>query len=166
MTTSDSDANLNQGQPSVKGGVPVMFCQTADNGGSSKRLARGSTPSTPDGNADAQKEKRRLSELMFFRCTPEDRDAIKTNAAKSGLDLSSYMRMQCLQKPIIRAYRHVRTDWQELHRCMGIINKAGNLINQLVRHLHRGGIPTNCADAALIELCKAARAIMAALGKE
>jgi hypothetical protein len=52
-----------------------------------------------------------------------------------------------------------------LRRCMGVINRAGDVVNQLVRHLHRGGGFSNIADAALAELRKASHAILEALDK-
>ena len=150
----------------VKRAMPVMPCQTTQDGGSSKQLVRGPAPSTPRSGHPPRKGKRHLSELMFFRCTPEDKTTIRHNAEKTGLGLSSYMRMQSTGKPAMRAYRRVRADWQELQRCMGAINKAGNVVNQLVALLRRGSSHPDVANHALIELCKAARAIMAALGKE
>ncbi|MGB9153351.1 MAG: hypothetical protein WCD70_09730 [Alphaproteobacteria bacterium] len=157
MTRSMSDSE----KDGVKGGVPVMFCQTAEEGGSSKQLVR----ALPINPRRRRKEKRRLSELMFFRCTPEDRATIKNNAAKTGLEISTYMRLQSTGKPLMKAHRRIRADWRELQRCMGVINKAGNVVNQLVLLIRRIGGNPAAANAALIELCKAARAIMAALGR-
>ncbi|CAK9253389.1 unnamed protein product [Sphagnum jensenii] len=142
--------------------MPVMLCQTTEEGGSSKPLAR----ALPIDPRHRRKEKRNLSELMFFRCTPEDKAMIENNAVKVGLEKSSYMRVQSTGKPIMRAYRRVRADWKELQRCMGVINKVGNVVNQLVKVLYLGGVRSNIADEALIELRKAARAVMAALGHE
>jgi hypothetical protein len=150
-----------------------MFCQTAA-GGSSKPLVRGAAPSTPPvfalraspGQAAARprrKERRRLTELMFFRCTSEDRTVIEANAARTGLEKSAYMRVQSTGKPVMRAYRRVRADWDELRRCMGVINRAGNVVNQLVVELRRMGSGSGLANAALAELGAAAHAIVAAL---
>jgi len=138
-----------------------MFCQTTEAGGSSKQLVR----ALPINPRRRRKEKRNLSELMFFRCTPEDRMTITKNAANVGLELSSYMRVQSTGKPVMKAHRRIRADWQELQRCMGVINKAGNVVNQLVLLIRRVGGNPAAANEALIELCKAAGAIMAALGK-
>ncbi len=157
MTISMSDS----AKTNFKEGMPVMPCQTAEGGGVSRPLAR----ALPIDPRHRRKEKRKLSELMFFRCSPEDKMTIENNAAKVGLGKSSYMRIQSTGKPIIRAYRHIRADWRELQRCMGAINKAGNVVNQLVLLLRRGSGYPDAANAALTELCKAARAIMAALGK-
>ena len=157
MTTSLSDSE----KDGVKGGVPVMFCQTTEAGGSSKQLVR----ALPINPRRRRKEKRNLSELMFFRCTPEDRMTITKNAANVGLELSSYMRVQSTGKPVMKAHRRIRADWQELQRCMGVINKAGNVVNQLVLLIRRVGGNPAAANEALIELCKAAGAIMEALGK-
>jgi hypothetical protein len=108
-------------------------------------------------------DKRRLSELMFFRCTPEDKILIEFNAAKAGLERSSYMRAQSTGKPVMRAYRRIRADWDELRRCMGCINKAGNVVNQLVVELRRMGRSSGLAHVALADLSTAARAILAVL---
>jgi hypothetical protein len=137
--------------------VPVMFCQTAKGGGSSKQLVRGQAPSTPD---DVRREFRRMSELMFFRCTPEERRIIVFNAAVTGLEVSSYLRMQATGKPTKKACRQVRADWDELRRLMGVINRAGNVVNQLVVRLRCIGSNPRAADNALAELANAARSIV------
>ena len=139
-----------------------MFCQTTAGGGSSKRLARGSTPSTPDGDhrRRKRKEKRTLSELMFFRCTPEDKAIIEANAENTGLEKSAYMRVQSTGKPVMRACRRIRADWDELRRCLGTINKAGNVLNQLVVVLRRIEVSPDLTRAALAELMEAARMVM------
>ena len=158
MTTSMSDSEKN----GVKGSAPVMPCQAAEEGGSSGQLARGSTPSTPSARRSTQ---RRMSEQMFFRCTPEECAIIKARAADANLEPSSYLRIQALGQSKARKARHIRADWDELRRCMGVINKAGNVVNQLVLLIRRiGGNPAT-ANAALIELCKAARVIMAAISR-
>ncbi len=144
---------------------PVMFCQTAASemrGGVTKPLARGQAPSTPTCASVAPK-KPRLTELMFFRCSPEDKEAIADNAARAGLERSSYLRTQSIGKPVMRACRRIRADWDELRRCMGVINKAGNVVNQLVLELRRYGGRAEAVDAALAELRRAAQEIVAAL---
>ncbi len=137
--------------------VPVMPCQTAEGGGSSGQLVRGSTPSTPRG---VRSEFRRMSEIMFFRCTPEERRLIEFNAAVAGLEKSSYLRLQATGKPGKRACRRIRPDWDELRRLMGVINRAGNVVNQLVVALRGIGGNPKAANAALAELISAARSII------
>jgi hypothetical protein len=159
----DSESDSDSGSAGDKEGRPVMFCQTAD-GGLTKRLVRGAAPSTPRRRRNDNNAKRRLSELMFFRCTPEDKATIESNAAIVGVEKSSYMRAQSTGKPIMKAYRRIRADWDELQRCMGVINKAGNVVNQLVVELRRfGGDRADIANKALSELINAARAIVAVL---
>ena len=46
---------------------------------------------------------------------------------------------------------------------MGVINKAGNVVNQFVVMLRRVGGHSDAADSAFAELAKAARAIVNAL---
>jgi len=150
----------------AKEGMPVMPCQTAEGGGVSGLLARGSTPSTPNGDRRRKtKENRRMSVLKFFRCTPEQDIIIKTNAANAGIEEASYMRLQAVGESKIRKARRIRADWTELQRCMGVINKAGNVVNQLVVLIRRGQAHPDMANTSLMELCKAARAIMAAIGR-
>src|ERR1700733_9313192 len=132
MGDTDSDDVKHQGQ---KGG-PVMFCQTAD-GGVTKRVVRGAAPSTP---RRRRKEKRRLTALMFFRCTPEERETIEANAETTGLEKSSYMRSQCTGKPVMKAYRRIRADWDRLRQYMGLINKAGSVVNQHIVMERRGSL--------------------------
>jgi hypothetical protein len=162
MTISDPESEKNE----VKEGMPVMPCQTTEDGAVNGQLVRGSTPSTPDGLRRKRKESRRMSVLKFFRCTPEQDAVIKTNAANAGMEEASYMRSQAIGVPVMRKIRRIRADWKELQRCMGIINKAGNVVNQLVKVLYLGGVRSDIADGALVELRKAAQAVMAALGKE
>jgi hypothetical protein len=64
---------------------------------------------------------------------------------------------------MMKAYRRIRVDWDELRRCMGGINRAGNVVNQLAALLHRRGDSTDMAHAALAELAAAARAVVDAL---
>ncbi len=142
-----------------------MFCQTAPSemrGGVPKPLARGAAPSTPACVSEAS-QKPRLTELMFFRCSPEDKAAIADKAAQAGLERSSYLRAQSIGRPVMRACRRIRADWDELRRCMGVINKAGNVVNQLVLEMRRFGGRAEAADAALAELRRAAQEIVAAL---
>jgi len=156
---TDSESHSDGGTTSVKKEGPVMLCQTAD-GGSSKQLVRGVAPSTP---RRGRNDMRRMSELMFFRCTPEDKTTIEDNAAKVGLEKSSYMRAQSTGKPVMRAYRRIRADWDELRRCMGVINRAGNVVNQLVVVFRRMDVRHDLANTALAELAASARAILAVL---
>ena len=143
----------------VKDGVPVMSCQTAAR--PDKTTGEGQAPSTP---RRRRKEQRRMSALMFFRCTPEERAVITAKAAGAGLEPSSYLRVQALGKSKLRRHRRIRADWDELRRCMGVINKAGNVLNQLVVLLRvMGGGSADVANNALAELSAAARAIMRAL---
>jgi hypothetical protein len=141
------------------GAVPVMFCQTAAR--PDKTTGEGAAPpSTP---RRKRREKRRMSALMFFRCTPEERNNITVRATNAGIQLSSYLRIQALGKSKVRRYRRIRADWDELRSCMGIINRAGNVVNQLVKFLYLGGGYSSIADAALLELRRAAQAIVRAL---
>jgi hypothetical protein len=74
------------------------------------------------------------------------------------------MRIQSLGKSKIRKCRRVRADWSKLRRCMGVINKAGNVVNQFVLMLRRfGGVNCEPANSAFADLSAAARAIVAAL---
>jgi hypothetical protein len=107
-----------------------------------------------------------MSVKKYFRVTPEEDAAIAASAAEVGLEQSSYLRVQALGKAKVRKYRRKRADWDELRRCMGVINKAGNVVNQLVVMLRRMGGSTdfaNAANAALAELVAAARAVLKAL---
>jgi hypothetical protein len=104
-----------------------------------------------------------MSVKKFFRCTPEDDAVIAANAASAGLEESAYMRAQSTGKPVMRAYRQIRADWDRLRYCMGVVNKAGNVVNQLVVELRRFGFSADLANAALAELRTAARDIVNAL---
>jgi hypothetical protein len=106
-----------------------------------------------------------MSIKKFFRVTPEEHRLIAFNAAAAGLEESSYLRVQALGKSQVRQARHVRADWDELRCCLGVVNKAGNVINQFVMELRlRGSIQAaGMAQTALNELIAAARAIVAAL---
>jgi hypothetical protein len=106
-----------------------------------------------------------MSVKKFFRCTPEDDAVIAANAADAGLEESSYMRAQALGKSRVKACRRIRADWDELRCCMGVINKAGNVVNQLVVELRRYGLSADLANAALAELRTAARAIVRTLSR-
>jgi len=89
MTISMFDAEKN----SVKEGVPVMPCHPAEEGGVSRQLARGSTPSTREDDSrqcHRRHESRRMSVKKFFRCTPQEYAVIKANAARVGLEVAAY----------------------------------------------------------------------------
>jgi hypothetical protein len=164
MSDNDSDSGENNDrskiQESDKAGAksvrPVMFCQTAAR--LVKTTGEEQAPSTP---SRRRKEKRRMSALLFFRCTPDERTAIASKARNAGLHLSSWLRVQALGKSKAKRYRRIRADWDELRRCMGVINKAGSVVNQLVRALRAGGnYSAGAADSALAELRSAAQAIV------
>jgi len=121
---------------------------------------RGQAPSTPN---PRRSEHRRRNIKKFFRVTPEEHALITFNAAVSGLEPSSYLRVQALGKSQVRKMRHLRADWDELRRCMAVINRAGNVINQLVVELRRMGANPSLANVAMNELMIAARAIVTAL---
>ncbi len=104
-----------------------------------------------------------MSVKKFFRVTPEEDAVISSSAAEAGLEPSSYMRIQTLGKSQIRAARRIRVDWDKLRRYMGDINKAGNVVNQLVVMLRRVGGRHDLADTALTELASAAHIIAEAL---
>ena len=90
---------------------------------------------------------------------------ITKNAANVGLELSSYMRVQSTGKPVMKAHRRIRADWQELQRCMGVIDKAGNVVNQLVLLIRRVGGNPAAANEALIKLSQGRRRNYSILGK-
>ena len=117
-----SDLESSFGNTSSKEGSPVMCCHPAG-GGLSAQLVRGAAPSTP---RRRRKERRRMSVKKYFRVTPEEDAAIAASAAEVGLEQSSYLRVQALGKAKVRKYRRKRADWDELRRCMGVINKAGS----------------------------------------
>jgi hypothetical protein len=104
-----------------------------------------------------------MSDLLFFRCTPEEHTLIAEHAAEAGLEQSSYLRVQALGKSKVRKSRRVRADWDQLRRCMGVINKAGNVVNQFILMLRRAGGNVESANSAFAELNRAARAVMDAL---
>jgi len=159
----------------VEGSPPVMCCHPK--GGATTRLVRGAAPSTPhDGYAHtshhghasrhghAYEEHRRRCIKRFFRVTAEESAAINSHAAEAGLEPSSYMRIQSLGKSKVRKCRRIRADWSQLRRCMGVINKAGNVVNQFVLLLRRfGWADSKEANTAFSELARAARAIVSAL---
>jgi hypothetical protein len=138
-----------------------MFSHPAA-GGETKPLVRGQAPSTP---RRRRSEVRRTSIKKFFRVTPEENAVIVANAELSGLEQSSYLRLQALGKSKVRRCRRIHLDWNELRHCMGVINKAGNVVNQLVVQLRRMERNPSLANAALAELREAARAIVAMLKK-
>jgi hypothetical protein len=143
----------------VKDGVPVMCCHPASRGANT--TGEGQAPSTP---RRRRKERRRMSIKKFFRVTPEEDALITSRAAAAGLQPSSYLRIQALGKSKLRRYRRIRADWDELRRCLGVINKAGNVLNQLVVMLRvMGGGSADIANNALAELSAAASAIVKVL---
>ena len=156
---SDTPNALNKDPDAVQSGEPVMCCHPAARGNTT--TGEGQAPSTP---RRKRREKRRMSIKRFFRVTPEEDALIVSRAAAAGLEPSSYLRVQALGISQVRHCRRVRADWEELRACMGVINRAGNVVNQLVKHLYTGGTYSAVADSALQELRRAAQAIVRALG--
>jgi hypothetical protein len=152
--------NQNSDQGGVQSGEPVMCCHPATRGNTT--TGEGQAPSTP---RRKRKEKRRMSIKRFSRVTPEEDALIVARAAAVGLEPSSYLRVQALGLSRVRPYRCIRADWDELRTCMGVINRAGNVVNQLVKYLYTGGTYSAAADAALLELRHAARIIIERLGR-
>jgi len=158
-----SESLSDSGNHHVHKGAPVMSCQTAEGGGMTKQLVRGAAPSTLHRK---HSKKRRMSDLLFFRCTPQEHTIIAHHAADAGLEQSSYLRVQALGKSKMRKCRRIRADWDKLRRCMGVINRAGNVVNQFVLMLRRlGGGNCDAANFAFADLSKAARAIVRLLRK-
>ena len=140
--------------------MPVMPCHPAEVGGVSGQLVRGVAPSTP---RHGRKEKRRMSIKKFFRVTPEENAVIKARATDAGLEQASHLRVQALGKSKVRKTRSIRADWDELRHCMGVINKAGNVVNQFILMLRRVGGNSESANSAFADLSTAAHAIVRAL---
>jgi hypothetical protein len=163
VTTSEIVTGSHAGSSHQKSFAPVMPCHPAD--GVTEQLERGCTPSTRRRHS----EQRRMSIKKFFRVTPEEDAVIAASAAAAGLEQSSYLRVQALGQSKVRKVRSVRADWDELRPYMGAINKAGNVVNQLVLMQRRRsdnnniGDDGNIARTALVELTNAARVIALAL---
>ncbi|MBV8648456.1 hypothetical protein [Paludibacterium sp.] len=145
---------------------PPVMCWHPAVGGLSTRLERGSTPSTPHvATWRKRSDSRRMSVKKYFRVTPHEAAVISARAAEAGLEQASYIRAQTLGLSKVRAARRIRADWDELRRCMGAINRAGNVVNQLVLELRRTGRSSGLAHVALKELIAAAHSVMSALGR-
>ena len=91
------------------------------------------------------KEKR-----IFIRVSEDMHELISYEAEKSGLSISEFCRRVLLNRPI-KKLPIIIHDEREILQELRNINKVGNNLNQIARHLNEGG-ETN--DALLHEIRK------------
>ena len=79
------------------------------------------------------KEKR-----IYFRVSEALYDVITYSAEKSGLSISEYCRRAVLNQPM-KKLPIIIHDESEILQELRNINKLGNNLNQIARHLNQGG---------------------------
>lgn len=83
-----------------------------------------------------RKERREL--LKQFRVTEEEAAALASDAARAGVDFSTYCRLILLNAPLPR---HKRVDMQAVGKLIGEINRLGGNVNQIAKAANINGQP-------------------------
>ena len=76
------------------------------------------------------------TEDLHFRTTPGEKEQIRRKAEKAGLSMSDYLRRQALSKKVTVISPEIFKGYKEL---CGQFGWYGNNINQIAKHLNRGG---------------------------
>ena len=92
-----------------------------------------------------------IERRITIRLTEDQYEVIDKNAKLSQLSLSEYIR-RCLLNQKIPEYNIIIHDDQEILEELHKINKLGNNINQIAKHLNQGGKMTNPLAAQLKQL--------------
>lgn len=79
---------------------------------------------------------------ITIRLTEEEYDVLKKECQLSQLSVSEYIR-RLLTNLEIPVYPIIIHDDKELIGEIGKLNKVGNNLNQIARHLNQGGMMTN-----------------------
>lgn len=109
-------------------------------------------------------EKRRRSDTITVRVTPDERATIDDLSMHAGLSVGAFLRGAALGDPGVRAQRRIPVDAALLRRLLGEAGRVGNNLNQIARRLNAEGQAEPAElGAALAAHDEVRRAILKAL---
>ena len=109
---------------------------------------------------------RQRTKTAMVRMTPEESAAIMERAQNTGLSTGAYLRACALGDSGPRAKRAPPINRALLGEALASLNRVGNNLNQIAKHLNSGGHPDSTAmTAARAELVALVAAILETLGR-
>lgn len=108
-------------------------------------------------------EKRQRTKVAMVRLTPQEKAAVEEAAAKAGLTVASYSRLQILGAPPPRSARRPPVEKEMLAKVLGQLGKAGSNLNQVARAANMGEDDLSETQQAVAEIREAAASVQALL---
>ena len=109
---------------------------------------------------------RQRTKTAMVRMTPEESAAILERAQNAGLSTAAYLRACALGDSGPRAKRAPPINRALLGEALASLNRVGNNLNQIAKHLNSGGHPDSAAmTAARAELVALVAVILETLGR-
>lgn len=111
-------------------------------------------------------QKRQRSKSARAAVTPDEYSAIEARARNAGLSTGAYLRACALGESGPRAKRAPPLNRELMAEALASLNRVGNNLNQIAKHLNSGGHPDRAAMAdARAELIAIIELILDALGR-
>ena len=111
--------------------------------------------------------KRQRAKLAVLRLTEAEAADLQDRARRAGLSTSAYLRACALGDSGPRAQRAPPVNRELLSEALVSLNRVGNNINQIAKHLNSGGHPDHAAMTdARAELIAILELILDAMGRE
>lgn len=109
--------------------------------------------------------RRQRSAGAMVRMTPAESAALQTRARNAGLSVGAYLRTCALGESGPRAKRAPPLNRELMADALASLNRVGNNLNQIAKHLNSGGHPNHAAILdARAELVACLQVLMSALG--
>lgn len=99
-------------------------------------------------------DKRKRTEKIYFRVTPEEKDAFNIRCENAGLSPSDYLRKSALKMRPLKP----TTDTKLLAQMLSEWGRIGNNLNQLARHYNAGNAADQKIGRELVEIVSGIRA--------
>jgi hypothetical protein len=97
-------------------------------------------PESPAAPRSKRKPVRRNPHQTGVRWNDDDYARLLANAEKAGMSVSAYIRFCALEKPVTPSRRQATVELQALAKAIGLVNKLGGNVYQLVRFMNFHGI--------------------------
>jgi len=111
-------------------------------------------------------QKRQRMKSVRAAVTPAEYSAIQDRARTAGLSVGAYLRLLALGDSGPRAKRAPSVNRELLGDALASLNRVGNNLNQIAKHLNSGGHPDRAAMAeARAELVGILELILDAIGR-
>lgn len=111
-------------------------------------------------------EQRQKSLLVTSRYSPAEFQELDAAASRAGLTRASFQRVQSLGTPKTRSTRRPPIERELLAKLLGQLGRIGSNVNQVAHAANLGAKARPDWEATRAEVQEAARAIIAAMGRE